>query len=337
VRVRPSPILIRSIAFASSGRTLAAAGADPHIFLVDTVTRRITRTVLHQDTDLECVAWSPDGRLFAAGGSDGNIQIWDARGQLTHVLCGPEPYLTALAFSPDRESLAACHGLTWTYTITVWNYADGRIKHQIRLSGDQSGSRALAISPDGQLLASTREPSEGGGRCAVALWDLKSGECVREVATHRIGVLGICFTADGRSVVSLGYDNQVAASGIGGVSAPEVLYSGEAVATAIAAHPSLAVVAIVLGDRHDGSRHRELLLVNVESRERITRPLAEKCSVSSVAFSPDGDTIATNSYRNIVNLCDVSREVARLSNTAAGSLQQRAENPVRRGRDANGQ
>jgi WD40 repeat protein len=57
---------------------------------------------------LLCGCFSPDGRLLAGGGSDGDVRIWDvSTEQLLSLFHGPEGKVFALAFSDDGRVLAA--------------------------------------------------------------------------------------------------------------------------------------------------------------------------------------------------------------------------------------
>ena len=55
---------------------------------------------------LLCCAWSPDGRLIAAGGEDDVVAVWnfEARGVVAH-LEGHSSWVSAIAFDPGWENL----------------------------------------------------------------------------------------------------------------------------------------------------------------------------------------------------------------------------------------
>lgn len=68
------------------------------------------------------------------------------------------------------------------------------------------GLVALALSPDGRLLAAGQGGEGGNGK--VHLVDAKTGTLVRSVAGHKYGVTDVLFSSDGRYLFSAGRDTK---------------------------------------------------------------------------------------------------------------------------------
>lgn len=54
-------------------------------------------------TPVDSVAYSADGRLFTAGGSDGSVRFWEARsGRVAREPFTTESHVSSIMFSPDN-------------------------------------------------------------------------------------------------------------------------------------------------------------------------------------------------------------------------------------------
>ena len=132
------------------------------------------------------MTFSPNGKLLASGGCDGDIKIWDiAAGKVKTVLKGHEWAVSSVAFSPDGKLLASVGGAgigdeEWEEPpnpfceVKVWDVAAGRVLAS--LSGDTGQMWSVAFSPDGKLLATgdwtdIAFPKDGPGK--VRLWDVQ--------------------------------------------------------------------------------------------------------------------------------------------------------------------
>jgi WD40 repeat protein len=137
------------------------------------------------------IAYSPDGKVLAAGGADNQIRLLDAAtGKEVRRLTGHQPRsfnpprdrkgafdllvgsvgkgnVTAVAFSRDGKTLASAG---WDETVRLWDVGTG--KEQRRLMGHRDGMvAAVTFSPDDKYLA-----SRGGVDGTVVLWDAATGK-----------------------------------------------------------------------------------------------------------------------------------------------------------------
>ena len=93
------------------------------------------------------------------------------------------------AFSPDSKILAVS---LYGVRIELW---DIERRERTRVFEDKTCRGPLAFSPDGHVLASA-----GDGK--VKLWDVATGEQLRDFAGHAHSIEAISFTPDGTRIVS---------------------------------------------------------------------------------------------------------------------------------------
>jgi WD40 repeat protein len=133
---------------------------------------------------VNCVAYSPDGSLIAAAGSNvlrpgnGQVKIWNTDRMAERSSFKLHfPTVHGLAFSPDGTRLAAAGAIGDSAGgIAVLDVTTGQ--EAVSLAGRDLPTITIAFTPDGKRLVSA-----GFGQHAV-LWDLESG---RQAATLRSG------------------------------------------------------------------------------------------------------------------------------------------------------
>lgn len=144
---------VRALAFRPKTHVVATAtgvpGRSGAIALVDLDSGETTPIAQSKD-EMLAVAWSPDGRLLAFGGTDAKVQIWDAVAQkLVDTAMAHTAWVNGLSFSPDGKLLASGSA---DKTVAIWDTTTWKSIYQLPLN-PADGVNALAFSPEGDFLA----------------------------------------------------------------------------------------------------------------------------------------------------------------------------------------
>ena len=122
--------------------------------------------------DVNCVAWSPDGRHVASGGMGRCICIWDVTDstELFRLKISTTAGVCCLAWSPDGRYLAS---VDMSGEICIWRAVDGE-RAEV-LVGGKAAVYSVSWSPDGRYIVS------GCGDKTVCLWNVFSHELLRTI------------------------------------------------------------------------------------------------------------------------------------------------------------
>jgi sugar lactone lactonase YvrE len=195
-----------SLAFTPDGKSIATGGEEGTIAIWNVAGGKRRLTMTGHEHMVYAVASSPDGRTLASGSNDQTAALWDlTTGERRHTLRGFH-LVNGVAFSPDGKTVATVG--TYDKLIRLWETATGkerlRIPHDLgplalaftpdgrtlvtgaqvnntaylwdadtgqelkRLSGHRKIIYGLAISPDGDRLATASYDK------TVLVWDVKA-------------------------------------------------------------------------------------------------------------------------------------------------------------------
>lgn len=218
-----SPPFVVAVAFSPDGRQLATSGRGSksggrHGYNGGLITIRNAKSgeEIHQYDDLphasESIAFSPDGKLFAAGTAGasgelpepGELRIWDTSDwKLLHVWKAKDSIIpgknqcsvTGIAFNPDSSSIALAIS---DGTVRLWDVATR--KPRAELKGHRGAVRRVAFSPNGRLLASA------GIDRTVRVWDAATGQQTTSFDVKASKINALSFSPDGSLLAAGGGD-----------------------------------------------------------------------------------------------------------------------------------
>lgn len=250
---------------------------------------------------IQAIAFSPDGRMVAAGiddyDIDGNltdssIMLWDvASGHKLHTFSVAGD-VASMAFSPDGRALAVG---AENADITLWDVSNG-LAFSTHFN-QSSGVHSLSFSPDGHTLAS-------GGNAGVAqLWNASSGQLLKTFpgAVNAGNNTSVAFGPSGR-LLAVGSTTLVIWNVATGRPAYRFPDTGTLVdITSLAFSPdgrSLAFSSEVT--TADGSGAQTITLWNLGKKPRILVSQDAASFLYAIAFSPDGGTVAATSDPGVI-------------------------------------
>ena len=297
---------VQSVVFSPDGKMLVSGGSDKTIRLWDIVSGTLQDPLLTGHTGaVQSLAFSRDGTLLASAGSDGTLILWDFASRKRHgdPLTGHTLSVQSVAFSRDGTLLASGSADS---TIRLWDVATGSPRGE-PLQGHTAAVQSVAFSPDGKTVAS------GSADKTIRLWDVASHR-TRDVPfvgyTER--VQRVAFNREGTRLISAHADGARILWNISTTAPPTVghLFSfSPRVLSSVAVGPDGKTFT-------NGSVDGTLTLTNIGFNPRVSeetgrlfnqRLPGHSANVQSVAFSPDGKTLASGSCAVNVDdetLCD---------------------------------
>jgi WD40 repeat protein len=250
----------------------------------------------------------------------GKYLIWTRGGRLCLVDAGSRKELCVLprlacrpgtvSVSGDGKRVAAA---SWTKpTVRVWDVVTGKERHRLTPPADPVTGAAgvverTALSPDGRTLVCTRSfQRRGGDYFRLCAWDLTTG---KEKFAYRAELTACCqvgFSPDGRTLAVADYEG-VRLLDVAGGAEIRRLRGGEGVdrpfpvlptAAPVFSPDSKSLALAAMRRKPDDPLHRfdyPIYLLEVATGGVRARFEGHRDWVTSLAFSPDGKSLASGS------------------------------------------
>lgn len=328
-----------STAFSHDGRTLAVTCGNGAVNLWD-----ISRPAAPRPTGSlkpatvrggpGAVGFSPDGKVLAVGWyppekepqTQGSLVLWDISDHTRPAVLTVNENVydsSAVLFGPDGRTLVSSTGivsfrdeavssdsLVHTSGATLWDVSEPSSPR--RLARIERVGEETAFSRDGKTLFTKTDQT-------VQAWDISTPATPRKLTSwtaHKEGVTTLDLGPDGRTLATASFDRTIALWDVSDPSHPVE-------SARLTGHASM-VEAVRFST--DGHQLFSADLDHIVQWDALgagqPRPLAAldtKASLTSAAFTPDGQTLATAGYDEAVTLYDMTAP-SRPTRTAAATM-----------------
>jgi len=226
------------------------------------------------------------------------VRIWDlATGRQIKALGGKSQGTYALAICPDGKRLIT-GGEVAADRIRVWDLSTGDLLMSAR--GDSTVVNRLAVSPDGHTFATS------GWDGNVYLWKMENGlEFIETPLGEPVGrqtVSCLAFSPDGKLLAAGGNGGKVYVWEVGSEKEPRIIEAHKDWVHSIAFAPG-GKGLVSAGGHYEGKGRsaRQVRLWDATTGEKLLEYDVEPGdSVAAVAFSPDGQTLASVGAGSVV-------------------------------------
>jgi WD40 repeat protein/serine/threonine protein kinase len=193
------------MAISHDNKRVAICGPKGKVRILDSTAGKLLQTLEGPAGSAPyTVAWSPDDKQIASFVKcQESACIWDSTsGKLLRSL--KTPGATNVCWSPTGEEIIT-FGLGEDFPDTVLNADTGNVVRTLEAKS-HGWVVAHAWSPDGKKLIAALGESGGGG---VPIWDFATGKLERTLIGHAWDLTSASWSADGRTIMTAGWDGQV--------------------------------------------------------------------------------------------------------------------------------
>ena len=283
---------VSSMTFSADGSHLVSGSADRSVRIWDTASFREVRAIETAAAVHSVAKSSMDGEL-AVGLADGSIWRYAADGTRRDQLLGHEGHVHGLTYDHQGTRLASA---SVDKTVRVWSTGDGRLL--AILVGHELAVTHVQFAAKGSMLAS------GSADGSVRLWDPDRNRagvvCKRRDELRR----AVDVTRDG-SLVAVGSEKPGSIEVLDAESgAQKLVVSGgprDDAVVAVQFSPSGEHLAVAFRDE------RSVRACDVVSGKLGDAMRGHEATLTGIAWSPDGRTIASGSEDKKVLLWNIER------------------------------
>jgi len=305
---------VDSVAVSPDGKRVAAGSWDHKARIWDLATGQLQLEIPHEGLYVHGVAWSPDGKWLATGGSAKGkyLSLWDAQtGKLVTTLPGHTDAVVNVGFSDNGDWLIST---SYDETARLWDLRDRSTPREAAAIKDHTWwvwdaafspgfdpaqknqtNTIVTVSQDGKAVVSRVAAVESVGSRAVTV------EQTGIFTEHEGPIYSVAFSPTGATVATGGYDRRVLLwnprearpTTFGQAQTTEELKVRE-----LTGHTAPVQALSFSRDGEllcSGSRDNAAKVWSVAQAKAIKTLRGHNSAVRTVAWTPDGRTVVSGS------------------------------------------
>jgi len=267
---------VTGLTVTTDGQFLITCGDDKTVRVWEVKTGKQLRSFQGHMTKITAVGVRGDGRQVASASEDGAVRVWDLNTTDEHrAMTDSKDSLWSVAVSPDGKRLAAAGA---DKKIRVYSLPTAKLEVTLDATAAMT---VLAFLPDSNRLAA------GGGDKMVKIWDVNDKKVVQDLPASGLAILALDVSDDGKLVVSGSADSTV--RGYDPNSGKELWkWPSRKAACGVSIRKGGKQVAVGIAD---GTL--AVLDISSEIPKELGSQVAHVAGVSCVAYSPDGNRLAS--------------------------------------------
>ncbi|MGF1936522.1 MAG: NACHT domain-containing protein [Nostoc sp. ChiQUE02] len=281
---------VRSVNFSFDGKILASSAGDCTTRFWDVHTSECIQILQGHTGTVWSVTFNKSGEIVATGSADKTVRLWDAKtGKCIQILKGHIDWVRSVIFHPQHNVLASAGD---DQTVRFWDINTDECFRV--LQGYHHLVLCVAFTPDGKTLVS------GSNDALLRLWNINTGECFQILQGHKAWVTYTTISPNGQILASGSSDGTVKIWNLHNGKCVKTIEANNSWILPTVFSPNGQILA--LADK------TTIQLWNISTGEHTKILQGDTASpwLKSIAFSPDGNLLATGSEDCRIKLWDIN-------------------------------